>query len=199
MRLKHFVITGIAILVVSGIVFYVYYQVPVTDSRSYKIGQAIDSLNGVKVYYNGAIGNVSGRNIADGHYNLGLKYQCVEFVKRYYYKHLDHEMPETYGHAKSFFDKKVEDGELNKARGLVQFTNPGVSKPKVDDLIVFEGTSWNPYGHVAIIAGINDEELTIIQQNPGPNSESRINISIDQKNGKWHVDNSQVLGWLRKP
>jgi hypothetical protein len=53
----------------------------------FSIGQQIDSLNGVSVFYNGSFGNISGRNITKDGYNLGLKYQCVEFVKRYYYEH----------------------------------------------------------------------------------------------------------------
>ncbi len=52
--------------------------------RTYEVGDKVDSLNGVYVYYNSNVGNVSGRNLASDGYNLGLKYQCVEFVKRYY-------------------------------------------------------------------------------------------------------------------
>jgi hypothetical protein len=61
------------------------------------------------VYYNGGVANVVGRNVSVDGYNLGLKYQCVEFVKRYYYQHLGHKMPDTYGHAKDFFDRNVAD------------------------------------------------------------------------------------------
>ena len=43
-------------------------------------GQKIDSLNGVYVYYNGGVDNVTDRNTTADGYNLGLKYQCVEFV-----------------------------------------------------------------------------------------------------------------------
>ena len=72
-------------------------------ARSMEIGDKVDSLNGVFVYYNHSVGNVSGRNTTADGYNLGLKYQCVEFVKRYYYENLNHKMPNSYGHAKDFF------------------------------------------------------------------------------------------------
>lgn len=49
-----------------------------------------------------------------GQYNIGLKYQCVKFVKRYYYEHLNHKMPDSYGHEKDFFDNTIADGQLNK-------------------------------------------------------------------------------------
>lgn len=58
--------------------------------NSYEWGGKVDSLHGVYVYYNGAVGNVKDRNLAPDGYNLGLRYQCVEFVKRYYYEYLDH-------------------------------------------------------------------------------------------------------------
>lgn len=47
-------------------------------------------------------------------YNVGLRYQCVEFVKRYYsLEHYAHRMPNSYGHAKDLFDPRVEDGAMN--------------------------------------------------------------------------------------
>ena len=43
-------------------------------------GTAIDSYNNVTVYYNGRVGSTNGRNTAPDGYNLGMKYQCVEFL-----------------------------------------------------------------------------------------------------------------------
>lgn len=163
-----------------------------------EIGTAVDSLNGVKVYYNGNVGNVSGRNTSDG-YNLGLKYQCVEFVKRYYYQHLNHKMPDSYGHAKDFFDKSIADGSLNPKRNLYQFTNPSSSKPKVDDLVIMDATQFNSYGHVAIVSWVGENEIEIIQQNPGPFAPSRVKFDLEKgQNNLWKIKNSNLLGWLRK-
>ena len=49
----------------------------------YRVGQEVDNLDGVVVFYNGGVAHTSGRNLAPEGYNLGIKYQCVEFVKRY--------------------------------------------------------------------------------------------------------------------
>ncbi|MCF8332043.1 MAG: CHAP domain-containing protein [Bacteroidales bacterium] len=171
---------------------------PEKVSKNYKIGQVVDSLNNVYVYYNGKIGHVSGRNLASDGYNLGLKYQCVEFVKRYYYEHLNHKMPNSYGHAKDFFEPLVADGQINPERNLIQYHNPGSSMPKVNDLIVFKGTTFNKYGHVAIISKVLNDQIEIIQQNPGPLAHSRRNIDLFKKGRKWKIDNHLVLGWLRK-
>ena len=66
-------------------------------------GTQIDDLNGVAIYYNGGVNQSHGRNLSTGGYNLGIRYQCIEFVKRYYYERLGHQMPDSYGHAKTFF------------------------------------------------------------------------------------------------
>lgn len=95
-----------------------------------EIGQVIDSLNSVKVYYNGSYSNISRRNWTKDHYNLGLKYQCVEFVKRYYYEHLNHKMNDSYGHAKDFFDINLKDGSFNRKRSLNQYKKQIKTKSK---------------------------------------------------------------------
>lgn len=167
-------------------------------TKSMQVGDKVDSLNGVYVYYNNSVGNVSGRNTTADGYNLGLKYQCVEFVKRYYYEHLDHKMPDSYGHAKDFFVKGVADGKMVKSRNLVQYTNSSSSKPKVKDLLVYDGTIYNKYGHVAIVSEVSENRIEIIQQNPGASGPSRETYKLTNKNGKWKVEKDKVLGWLRK-
>lgn len=162
------------------------------------VGQKIDSLNGVYVYYNGSVSNVNGRNVSDDGYNIGLKYQCVEFVKRYYFEYLNHKMPDSYGHAKDFFDASLTDSTPNTKRNLVQYTNPSKTKPHVDDLLIFSGTPLNPYGHVAIVAQVADNEIEMIQQNPGSWGHSRERIALVQNTSMWQIKNKRVLGWLRK-
>jgi len=158
----------------------------------YKIGQALDSLNEVKVYYNGGVDHISGRNVTKDNYNLGLKYQCVEFVKRYYYEYYKHKMPDAYGHAKDFFDPKVKDGELNLNRNLTQYTNPSKEKPEVGDLVVFSGSILNRFGHVAILSKVSENEIEIIQQNPGPFSDSREKFELEKEKGNYKIKNERL-------
>ncbi len=162
------------------------------------VGQKIDSLNGVFVYYNGNVSTVIGRNTTPDGYNLGLKYQCVEFVKRYYYEYLQHKMPDSYGHAKDFFDKSLSDNQKSKKRNLTQYTNPSRTKPKISDLLIFDKTTFNQYGHVAIISNVTEKEIEIIQQNPGKSSKSRATYPLENINGKWEIKSKYILGWLRK-
>ena len=120
-----------------------------------KVGDVVDSFHDVKVYFNGGVGHTDGRNLASDGYNLGIKYQCVEFVKRYYYKALKHKMPDSYGNAIDFFDKKLKDGEINKQRN------------------------------------------TIIQQNAGVFSKTRVVYKLKKIDNHYYLDNN-VLGWLSK-
>ncbi len=159
-------------------------------------GLPIDSLDGVYIYYNGGTNQSSGRNIIDD-YNVGIRYQCVEFVKRYYYLHYHHRMPDAYGHAKDFFDKKIPSGSLNTARGLFQYKNGEQVKPQRGDLLVFDAYILNPYGHVAIISKVTDNDIEIIQQNPGPWGKSRVNIELQRTDRNWQIKNDRILGWLR--
>lgn len=142
---------------------------------------------------------MQGRNLTQDGYNLGLRYQCVEFVKRYYFERHGHRMPESYGHAKDFFDPQVGDGALNARRGLLQFTNGSTAPPQADDLLVFAPSLLNRYGHVAIIASVGSDMLQIAQQNPGPFASARENLPLGHREGRWYIENDRVQGWLRLP
>ena len=126
-------------------------------------GKQIDELEGVPVYYNGLIyTRIHGSHSATDGYYYGKKWQCVEFIKRYYHDHYGHSMPEVYGHAKDFFDMGVGHGKLNKARGLVQYYNEKAASPRVGDLMVWNDTK---YGHVAIVSALEEGSIEVTQQN----------------------------------
>lgn len=196
MKIRYFtyIIITIAIVISIGILVFRKFNL----NNNFYIGQPIDSLNGVIVYYNGGVDNVSGRNITTDNYNIGLQYQCVEFVKRYYYEYLNHKMPDSYGHAKDFFDHTVKDGQINSRRNLIQYTNPSATKPQIDDLLIFGAILSNRYGHVAIISNVTDNEIEIIQQNPGAFGKSRVRFDMKINGGQYYIDNKRILGWLRK-
>ncbi len=186
----------LSLIATSTLVFFLYKknQIP---SHNYQIGDRLDSLNNVVVYYNGGMGNVSGRNTSPDGYNIGLKYQCVEFVKRYYYEYYKHKMPNAYGNAIDFFNKALKDGELNPDRNLIQYTNPSKSKPEVGDLIIMDATFSNEYGHVVIVSGVTANEVEIIQQNAGNPDHPRDVFDLELNDGLWEIDHSRILGWLR--
>ncbi len=188
----------LTVVLLLGLSYPIYRIVKkINPNTKFEVGQKLDSLNGVYVYYNGGIDNVEERNTSPDGYNIGLKYQCVEFVKRYYYEFYKHKMPDSYGNAKDFFNASVKDGELNKQRNLLQFRNPSSVKPEVGDLLIMDGHTGNPYGHVAIVSTVYQDAIEIIQQNPGPFADSRAIFSFDKTDVEYKIKNERVLGWLR--
>ena len=167
---------------------------PAPENRSekeYHIGEMIDEYRGIPVYYNGEPYQSQGRHMSPGGYNYGMKWQCVEFVKRYYYNRLKHEMPDTYGHAKDFFNRELRDGDFNTRRNLYQFINGGVFKPSADDIVVYDG---DDYGHVAIITEVGEDYLMLIQQNVG--TATRHKIPFAKHDNHYYIMNRNVIGFL---
>lgn len=160
-----------------------------------RVGRVLDSYRNVPVYDNGLLFFRSyGKNYSPDGYYFGQKWQCVEFIKRYYYQAKEHKMPDVMGHAKSFFDDSLPDGVLNSRRGLVQYRNGSTNKPNPDDLMVFTDTR---FGHVAIVTTVTDNSLEIIQQNIL--SGTRRQLSIVTSNGHYFVTSPRrPAGWLRK-
>lgn len=194
------VLVILLICIAAGYIAFRYFnRREFNPNVKYSLGQPLDSFNGVIVHYNGMVGHTEGRNLAADGYNIGMKYQCVEFVKRYYYQYLGHKMPDAYGNAKDFYDATLSDSSLNIKRALMQFCNGSVTRPTPDDLLIFDGHAGNPYGHVAIVCDVSDTSICIIQQNPGPFASSRETFALKHDNNKWSVAHSRLLGWLRMP
>ncbi|MDP4160892.1 MAG: CHAP domain-containing protein [Bacillota bacterium] len=154
----------------------------------------MDSYRSVPVYYNNLDNTDDKRETfsSDGYY-YGLKWQCVEYVKRFYYDAKGHKMPNVFGDAKDFFDPSVPQGGLNQQRGLVQYKNGGTEKPNPDDILVFTNP---PYGHVAIVTKVTSDTVEVIQQN---RKNSRQVFALIEKNHRYFVGtSSKPVGWLRK-
>ncbi len=175
-------------LLLVGVVFFINYSSP-------SIGTEIDRYKGVAIYYNGtSYDQCHGRHFSEDGYYYGEKWQCVEFVKRFYYVLMDHRMPDTMGHAKDFFDSTVPQGKLNHRRGLVQYRNGGNVKPRGDDLLVFIN---GKYGHVAIITKVGKDMIEVVQQNVIGQTRQQFALTIS--NGHYYVGEAeQPAGWLRK-
>ena len=181
-------LTGIALS--SGVAIAILFI-----CNAQRIGRVLDSYKGVPVYDNGLLFFRSyGKNYsADGYY-FGQKWQCVEFIKRFYFQAENHRMPDVMGHAKSFFDESLPDGVLNSRRGLVQYRNGSTNQPRPDDLLVFTDTK---FGHVAIVSQVTPNSIEVVQQNilSGP----RQRFSLVASNGCYFVTSPrQPAGWLRQ-
>lgn len=162
-----------------------------------EIGTIVASYKRIPVYENGIMFFRSqGKHYAPDGYYYGQKWQCVEFVKRFYKQFFAHEMPDVWGHARSFFDQSIDDfGGLNKKRGLFQYNNGGFVAPKVNDILVFTDTQ---YGHVGIIKAVNANSVEIIQQNIFAKPIQM--FKLEQKKQRYFISSPrQAQAWLRLP
>lgn len=160
----------------------------------YRVGRVIGEYKGAQVHENGNIFYRShGKNFAEDGYYYGQKWQCTEFVKRFYHVAKAHKMPDVWGHAKDYFDPAVPHGEMNVRRNMLQFRNGGNEAPRPDDLLVFTGTK---YGHVAIVSDIKEDKVVIVQQNifGRPKDIYRLKVT----DGNYFIDHPRIpAGWLR--
>ncbi len=170
------------------------------EKPTQKKGNIIHTYNKVHIYSNGNNFTTSqGNHYASDGYYYGQKWQCVEFVKRYFHIAHKHHMPNVWGHAKNFFNPKIKHGKHNSERNMTQFHNGKNQPPKVNDLIVWNNMS--SFGHVAIISKVNANSITVVQQNiPNQPIEKIPYSKINNKHqvGTPHSGN-QPIGWLRIP
>ena len=181
------VLVSLAILCLAGVGVFCY--------NASRVGKVLDSYRSVSVYDNGLLYFRSyGKHYAQDGFYYGQKWQCVEFIKRFFHDAKHHNMPDGMGHAKSFFDDKLPDGALNPRRGLLQHRNGSSEQPRPDDLLVFTDTK---YGHVAIVTQVSADSVEIIQQNILAGTRRRLTLAAT--NGHYFITAPRVpAGWLRK-
>ncbi len=96
-----------------------------------------------------------------GKSQYGLRFQCVEYVRRFYHLIKGIETREGMtgdkwnGDASTYFQTANE-------KGLDAFSNGGSVPPQADDIITFQG---GLYGHVAVITVVTNEYIEFIEQN----------------------------------
>ena len=77
---------------------------------------------------------------------------------------------------------------------MIQFLNGGNEKPKVDDMLVFNGE----FGHVAIVASVEQDAVNVVQQNIFMTPRQQFLLTC--LNGKDTVgEGRRPMGWLRRP
>ena len=122
-------------------------------------GTTLGSFNGVTNYSNdpATMPSPQPRNTSAG-VDTGLKWECVEYVNRYYYVHYGLNLG-TGQNAWPFYGNAL-------ARGLTAYANGGTTVPQVGDILCFNQTG-SGLGHVAIIRAVDQANsvVHVIQQN----------------------------------
>jgi surface antigen len=116
-------------------------------------GALLGSFNGVNVYSNGSVSYFSNVLSYVGKHPTGYRWQCVEYVNRYYWVMYGRTLGA--GNANSYYKDAGK-------KGLNRYDNGGVVRPQVGDILVSEG---GQYGHVAIVREVGKDYVLVAQQN----------------------------------
>lgn len=156
-------------------------------------GSYLGQFNRVASYSNGSTGYVSNLSNYVGSVYTGMKWQCVEYVRRYYLSVFNTDLASRYtGNANTWYSNAA-------AMGLEQYPNGGTTPPQVGDILGSTGPSLN--GHVAIIKRITGNKVFTAQQNFANDSTDLDKpLTLTVSNGTYTVSGySGIQGWLRKP
>jgi len=153
------------------------------------LSMRIDSIYGVTE--NGVVAycNSSKYNLVD-HYLDGLptgkKWQCVEFVRRYYMQIHHLTFPSVANAYEMMKLTELIDINTQQPHPCI-FYSPTESTPQKDDILIME---HDKYGHTAIIVAIQDKRIQIAEQNWEPWVAPHYSRELS-------VDDPLIIGWLR--
>ncbi|NQE46372.1 Cell surface glycoprotein [ANME-1 cluster archaeon GoMg2] len=157
-------------------------------------GTQVGTYNDVIAYSNLENSYASGEYNYKDDYNTGMKWQCVEYVNRYYYVIYGQKIRIAGTNADEYYDTASD-------RGLVAYPNSGTTSPQPGDILCSSGGT---YGHVAIVREVTADSVHVIHQNwanTAVDNDKTISMSIS--GGHYTVSgfssNYSVQGWLRKP
>ncbi|MBL7832214.1 MAG: CHAP domain-containing protein [Saprospiraceae bacterium] len=147
----------------------IYGQPNVVENRACTVGAQSGSFNGVPAYMNCPIGssNTYGDSYVGSVY-VGKKWQCVEYVQRYYKIVYNLNIKPAFGNANTYWTNNN-----HSSVGLQKFANGSVA-PQVGDILVSTSGS---FGHVAIVTGVTSSTVSIIDQNFSSTSQRNITRS----------------------
>ena len=166
-----------------------------TATTKFKWGDVLLSAKdwgGVDIYY-----NTEAWNYVNGQSTYGLKWQCVEMVRRFYSQFNFGLLP---GVARAY---QMFDAVKGKP-GFETFENGSRQKPIWGDILVFGSGKGDglAYGHVAIVIEINrvNKKIYFVQQNVGINAKDSLPIDdnnfISYSPSEKNVAYPPVRGWI---
>lgn len=158
-------------------------------------GTYLGQFNTVAAFSNGGGCLSNCTSTINGVY-IGEKWQCVEYVRRYYYTIFNTDLASLYlGNAEFWY--------ANGPRmGLTQYVNGGEQRvsPQPGDILCSEGGT---NGHIAIVKGVSNGKVYTVQQNfQNEPSDTDKALTLTINNGRYVIGNMDsnlpVTGWLRK-
>ena len=164
------------------------------EASGLPFGTLVGEYNGIIAYSNYENDYVSDEYNYVDDYNTGMKWQCVEYVNRYYYI--------IYGIGIRIPGTNAEDYYATSSdRGLIAYPNGGTTFPQQGDVLCSDGGT---YGHVAIVREVTSDSIHVIHQNwANTAADNDKIISMSVSDGHYTVSGFSgsypMQGWLRMP
>lgn len=174
------------------ICFFVFLFIVSINLLGVDYGTKVGEFNSVPAYSNGTTSFVSSDYNNYNGINTGMKWQCVEFVNRYYAKVYNMNLKDTeiYGNANTYFQNAGQ-------AGLKTYANGGTTAPEVGDIICSNGGT---YGHVGIVRSVSTNSITVIHQNwSNSTADNEKVLSRSGNNVGTFNSTYPVQGWVRMP
>lgn len=177
----------------------------ITALQSAPFGTEIGSSHGVVAYSNENTQYISHEtNECSGIFS-GMKWQCVEYARRFLQKILGMTFESVYGAKDIWFlnhATPLDDGTPIPFEAVPNGSSKAL--PNIGDLIIYPVSESSPYGHVAAVVKVDCGLVYLAEQNwnnciwPGDGSYSRA-LQIEKNSKGFYELNDhcglEILGW----
>jgi CHAP domain-containing protein len=148
-------------------------------------GCVLTTLDGVNVYFNGWDPSAD-----EGAYYYGYRWQCVELIQRYYGEKYNYPGIWAPFYAYQTFDSWGHPATMRA------YPNGSATTPQKGDVLVFDQTWDDPYGHVALVRMVSNGRIDFVQQNMYAIGEDSLPIDAHNRITSGGLY-GPVRGWLR--
>lgn len=136
-----------------------------------------------------------------GNVNTGLRWECVEYMRRFYLSALNLHIT-SLGHGRDWFglapDIVYMDSTTRRV-GFDRFDDNTVTRPPAaGDILAYNNSVGNGFGHVAIIKRVRPGYILTAQQNwSNESSDLDRRLTLSSEGNRYNVGEAGVQGWLR--
>lgn len=143
---------------------------------------------GVPSYQNN---DKSSANYYNGFYT-GIKYQCVEYARRWLIQVKGYTFPEV-DHAYQIYDLPI--AQTIKGKALLFESIPSSSIDiRAGDLVIYRKSDTFPHGHVAVVSDVDASFVYLSEQNM---NKRKWKQNYSRKILKTNINDGTILGWKR--
>ncbi|OMJ69881.1 hypothetical protein SteCoe_32270 [Stentor coeruleus] len=165
-------------------------------------GTLIGSNNGVPAYSNGDCDFISDEHYYIGDVLSGLKWQCVEYARRWIVLTQDLTFHKVQCASDIWhFNTLLSVSDDNKNVPLYRIPNDSPCPPSPGDLLIYKRGNDAPYGHIAIISQVYSDLIEISEQNWDncywPGNYSRTMPLTKMHDHYFLIDDEYpIIGWM---